>query len=386
MAVLEKIKEGETEVYVYRSDKISCELPVFYNPIMSFNRNISVASISAFQKIFGKELSICDALSASGIAGIRYSREINGIREVWLNDKNPKAVELIKKNLSLYNISLTETQKNKWESKTYPKFVVIKKDVNALLSENVFTVVDIDPYGSPAPFLDSAFRACYWKGFLCITATDTAPLCGTYPKACFRKYGIKSFRCDFEKELGARILLSSIILTGAKHEKAFIPVFTLYYKHFFRVFGKISPRESDISKLLDDFEYISYCNHCGRRYVEIKNLCECGRKTQITGPLYIGDLWNKKFVEEVKKELEKRNFLEEEKLVEKILNEIGLQRNFYYDTHFLSRVTGKAPPSLNKLISSLNSLGYKASRTHFEAKGIRTNAEYEILIDSFEKT
>jgi len=383
MVVLEKIKEGQTEVYVYKGDKISSELPVFYNPIMKFNRNISVACISVFQKNFKKEITICDALSASGIAGIRYLKEIKGVKEIWLNDKNPNAIELIKKNLSLHNIYLTEIEKNVWESSKFPKIIVTKKDANVLLSENVFTVVDIDPFGSPAPFLDSAFRSCYWKGFLCITATDTAPLCGTYPKACFRKYGIKSFRCDFEKELGARILVSSIILTGTKYEKAFIPVFTVYYKHFFRVFGKLSPKESEISKLLDKFNYISYCAHCGRRYLEIKTHCKCGKKTQITGALYTGELWDKKFVEELKNELEERGFNEEKTIVEKILEEIELQREFYYNTHFLSKITKKAPPSLDKLISTLNSLGYKASRTHFDAKGIRTNAEYELLIKSF---
>ncbi len=382
MAVLKKVREGEAEVYVYSSEKVSSELPVFYNPVMKSNRNISVACVSVFRKEFGKDISVCDSLSASGIAGIRYMKEIEGIGEIWFNDKNPKAVELIKKNLLLQGIKVKEEAEKMWRSDSYLKITVTRKDANLLLSEENFIVVDIDPYGSPAPFLDSALRSCYWKGFLCVTATDTAPLCGTYPKACFRKYGIASFRCDFEKELGARILLSSIMLTASKHEKAFIPVFTFYHKHFFRVFGKISPKESVISKLLDAFEYISYCDRCGRRYRGIKAVCECGKKTQITGPLYMGNLWNKKFAELVSKELKRRNF-PEEKIAKVICEELEIERSFYYDTHFLSRATGKAPPSLEKLISELKSIGYKASRTHFSNTGIRTDAGYEELVKLF---
>ena len=52
-----------------------------------------------------------------------------------------------------------------------------------------FDVVDIDPYGSAAPFLDSAVQSASSGGLLCITCTDMAVLCGNHPEACFAKYG-----------------------------------------------------------------------------------------------------------------------------------------------------------------------------------------------------
>ncbi len=37
-----------------------------------------------------------------------------------------------------------------------------------------YEVVDLDPYGSPTQFLDSAVQAVAEGGLLCVTATDMA--------------------------------------------------------------------------------------------------------------------------------------------------------------------------------------------------------------------
>ena len=87
---------------------------------------------------------------------------------------------------------------------------------NARATENQFDVIDLDPYGSPAPFLDAAVQAVadhgffvrilranrahavLKKGLLCITATDMATLCGNHCETAFAKYGgvaLKSKSC-----------------------------------------------------------------------------------------------------------------------------------------------------------------------------------------------
>lgn len=44
--------------------------------------------------------------------------------------------------------------------------------------EDPFTVIDLDPYGSVAVFLDGAVQAVENGGLLCLTSTDMATLCG----------------------------------------------------------------------------------------------------------------------------------------------------------------------------------------------------------------
>ncbi len=45
-----------------------------------------------------------------------------------------------------------------------------------------FTIVDLDPYGSPTPFLDAAVQCTEDGGLMCITCTDMAVLCGEQQK------------------------------------------------------------------------------------------------------------------------------------------------------------------------------------------------------------
>jgi tRNA (guanine26-N2/guanine27-N2)-dimethyltransferase len=66
------------------------------------------------------------------------------------------------------------------------------KDANVLLREGPqrgFDIVDLDPYGSVVPFLDSAVGAVREGGLLCITCTDTRVLCGPDMIKCFYFYG-----------------------------------------------------------------------------------------------------------------------------------------------------------------------------------------------------
>lgn len=350
---LKKIKEGRIELFVPESDKVSKKMSVFYNPKMEFNRNVSVSVLSVFQK--KEKLKVCDALAATGVRGLRYAKEL--FAEVILNDKNPLAVELIKKNIGL----------NKLKAETE------NKDANILLSEKIFSVVDIDPFGSPSPFLDSAAKSVFWKGLLCVTATDTSLV--SYPNASLRKYGIKSIKTDYYNELGLRIILSSIILNCAKYEKAFVPVLCFSKQHYYRFFGKIERGVKKVNEVLNKFGFVMHCFNCGnRKYGELEIKCECGKRFEICGPLYLEDINNKEFLEKVIKECEKRNFLEEAIFLRKMLEEDSL---FYYDLHYFAKLYKIELPKIDLIIEKLKKKGFNVSRTHFCLTGIKTNANFE---------
>lgn len=51
-----------------------------------------------------------------------------------------------------------------------------------------FHVIDLDPYGSAAPFIDTAVRTVADGGLICVTCTDLAVLCASYPESCYAKY------------------------------------------------------------------------------------------------------------------------------------------------------------------------------------------------------
>lgn len=251
------------------------------------------------------------------------------------------------------------------------------------LRKNIFDVIDLDPFGSPNIFIDSAARSIYHKGFLCVTATDQAALTGTYPETTLRKYGIKSIMTEFYNELGIRILISFLMLNLARYDRAFIPQLSISTKHYYKVFGKIE-HAGRITELLKEFGYVNYCPKCGDR--KIGDIEKCDSKNHVfnsCGLIYLGKINDRKFCKNVLNDIKGRNFRlknEETKLLKLITEEAELHP-FYYDLHYLARKLKIEIPKFEKLIKNLKNKGFRASRTHFCSTAIKTDAYYKNFLN-----
>ena len=115
----------------------------------------SIAAIRQFLRRYNAEegradkVTLLEALSASGLRSIRYAKEIPGLSDIVANDFSKKAVESIERNVSANGVSDAVRASN--------------EDAAALMysrrkAEERFTIVDLDPYGSAAPFLDAAVQ------------------------------------------------------------------------------------------------------------------------------------------------------------------------------------------------------------------------------------
>lgn len=171
-----RTKEGKAECYFQKTSN-----QVFYNPIQEFNRDLSIAVLNTYSKINNnKKLRILEALAASGIRSMRYALEIENCTEIVANDFDKKAVELINLNKKFNNVD--QIVKSNFA------------DATVLMNESYskkewFDSIDLDPYGSPAIFLDSAVRTVRSGGMLLVTATDAGVLCGNGADTCYTKYG-----------------------------------------------------------------------------------------------------------------------------------------------------------------------------------------------------
>ncbi|BCU71165.1 tRNA (guanine(26)-N(2))-dimethyltransferase [Stygiolobus caldivivus] len=365
-----KIKEGKAEILV--PDPKSYEIdgkfdpswaPVFYNPKMTLNRDLSVVVLSVL-----KPKKIVDALSASGIRGIRYFKEIEGVEKVIFNDLDKNAVELINKNIELNKV----------------KGEVFNKDANALLHEIKADFIDIDPFGSPAPFLLSAFNAVVRGGYVAITSTDLSALVCSSKYSARRKYDIYCERLSFSRELGVRGLIGKAIREAAILEKAAIPIFSFYYDYYYRVFFKVEGGAKRADNLLSKLVYYYECPNCGYRerseYYERIKCTKCGTLMRVYGPAWGGELYNTDLVSDVKNKLQS-NFTylpvynHVTRLVSTVENE-AMYTQPYYKLDFLSSRLKKNVPAKNKVISCLSD----ASNTHFDNVGIKTSKNVEEVI------
>ena len=179
---------------------------VFYNPVQEFNRDLTVAVIQNFinQRPESGEsggVSILEGLAASGLRSIRFAKELTGVKTIVANDWSRQAVDSIERNVAHNDVGDIVKPHN--------------GDAAMLMyqhkqNKNRFDVIDLDPYGSPTPFLDAAVQAVSEAGLLCVTATDMAVLCGNSPETCYTKYGAISLKTKSCHEFAVRILLQCL--------------------------------------------------------------------------------------------------------------------------------------------------------------------------------
>jgi tRNA (guanine26-N2/guanine27-N2)-dimethyltransferase len=242
----------------------------------------------------------------------------------------------------------------------------------------------VDPFGSPVPYVDSAIRAIRDNGILALTATDMAPLCGVHPKACIRKYGGKPLRTEYCHELAVRLLAGCLAMNAAKHEMGINIVLSHSTDHYIRVYATLKHGAKNADSSIKNMGYIFHCFKCFNRetvmglfWTERSVKCgECGSKMDLAGPLWLGKIFDKKFCSLMVEEAKKRKLRLEGK-VEKILNLIKAEAEApitYFVVDKLCDVLNLPVPPVKKVIENLKGQGFNAYLTHFNPKGIRTDA------------
>ncbi len=367
------IEERGTKLDIEAEDEPTKESKVFYNNEMVLNRDISVSALKVYSEDQKVDLKVLDALAGTGIRGIRYFREVPDIEKVTINDSKPDAFENIKKNLELNSLKT--------------KVEVTSRDANLLMSERRkgFHYIDLDPFGSPARFIDSAARSLKHDSFIGITATDLAALCGTYRKTCRRKYGSWVQNLPYHHEVGIRVLIKSVFDALAVHNKVFDPKLCYAERHYYRIMGEVRETKKGVNRSLKNIGFLSFCSGCGYRKFSgekervMRECPNCEQDTRKIGPLWTGKIGRKNFIEKVRKSLKEKKLNEAVELTKMLEKEMDIKKPFY-DTHNIGKITGQPAVSRDKLIKKIEDKGYNAERTHFSPTGIKTSAPIEDIL------
>lgn len=328
--------------------------PVFYNKHMARNRSISVEVLKLFSEIKGRKLDVCEPLSATGIRGIRYALETNAVSRLVLNDISKQAVELIAKNLDLNGVVAE----------------VYNEDASILLRRlrGECDVVDLDPFGSPAPFAESAFQALRDGGLLCVTATDTAVLVGNYKEKALRRYGVRLVKTPFYVEVGLRALLGFLVRVAAANDFALEPLLAYWERHYFRICCEAIRGAKEASDSLRNMAYLELRGkHRGiARIVDDRSI----------GPLWVGPLGDPVFAFTLA-ERAKEPYIKT--LAEKLALEYTVSKPWYY----LVYEFGDLKIGVKEFVERLRENGVYAVLTHMSAQGFKAEAEYgELLIQA----
>ncbi|GIX70473.1 hypothetical protein CDAR_280601 [Caerostris darwini] len=401
------VTEGKAEVLFPSSHD------VFYNPVQEFNRDLSIAVLKQFAKNPPKAKSkkeaknysddnnsgirILEALSASGLRSIRFAKELPNLEKIVANDRNIQAFLSIQRNIKHNKVE------NIVEAANEDASLIMYKNRGF---KNRFDAIDLDPYGTAAPFIDAAVQSVKDGGLLMITCTDMAVLCGNGVEACFAKYGSVSARIGSCHEMALRIVLQSIQSQASKYGRYIVPLLSLSIDFYVRVFVQVFTSPSVVKQNICKTSMVYTCFGCGSFYlqpagtntltpngqkftpgavIQNKNCNICGHTFKMCGPIWSDKLHNKEFIQNTVDMLnEEIELYGTSKRMLGMLNVVLEELEdcpLFYKVEQLSSIVHVKSPSSNEIRSAILNAGYQVSISHALPTSLKTDAPPEIIWD-----
>ncbi|XP_075404009.1 tRNA (guanine(26)-N(2))-dimethyltransferase isoform X1 [Tenrec ecaudatus] len=420
---------------------------VFYNPVQEFNRDLTCAVITEFarmqlqtkgiqikvpgekvvqklvvdlseqeedkaeveegdqprtaavREICEEGLRVLEGLAASGLRSIRFAQEVPGLRSVVANDASARAVDLIR-----YNVQLNDVGHLVEPSQADARILMYQ---HQRPSER-FDVIDLDPYGSPSPFLDAAVQAVSEGGLLCVTCTDMAVLAGNSGETCYSKYGAMALKSRACHEMALRIILHSLDLRANCYQRFLVPLLSVSADFYVRVFVRIFTGQAKVKASASKQALVFQCVGCGAFHLQrlgrasaasgnrikfsaacgppVTPECEhCGQKHQLGGPIWAEPLHDLDFVSRVLQAVTANpgRFHTSERIrgVLSVITEELPDVPLYYTLDHLSSTIHCNTPSLLQLRSALLHAGFRVSLSHACKNAVKTDAPTSVLWD-----
>ena len=427
-AVRQAVKAKKKELYKQRAENLDEKLKEFEKSLDS------VQLVENNKETNG--IDILDALAASGLRSIRYWNEIPGVKHVTINDLEEAAIERAKDNLRNNNLEQVMLGSNvasgsgDGDVDRRPNGICVNHgDATHELymsrrpkqtrnptpiqqrQQPMWDVIDLDPYGSAAPFLDGAVQAVENGGLLCITCTDMAALGGSHPETAFGRYAalpIQSAR--YLQELALRILLHTIAVSAAKYGRTLRPILSVGMAFYVRVFVEIHDDKRGVSDLSLNIGHVYQSTQCstfltlphgqmggkkGNVYQSIRlgtpfTCPETGAPFKVGGPMWMGPLHDQDVIEVALERLEhteasspKMEHIATRTRLQGLLTSVSQEIDvpLYYTLPDLCKTLRCSCPPLREFMAGIYNAGYDVSGYHKEPSAIKTNAPSNVVWD-----
>ena len=420
-------REGRTLMRLFSNpdeDKvgpaIKGEDPVFYNPAMSRSRTRSVLLMqyAIENKLLGNgPIYAVDGLAATGLRARR-----------WLNELPKESAERIHAtiiDMNQYALDLAlKTHDEFPPDHSKGELSAINGDLRSAILNQGWHWVDIDPYGSPTPFLDTAIQSMARKGIIEVSATDTAALTGSSKNPLLRRYGARVRNDGLAHDSALRVLLATVGRVASKHERRIEPLISIWDSHHLRVSMRVIRSIEGANKIEDSLGWRVY----SPTHEEVLASIKSGLHTEtsldilpmdcflplhhpinrdderVSGPMWIKNMGKKEVLafmteervlqmcgpDPMKEDLlkwtekefdyENRRILRSVKNLANEANAIETQHHILVD-YLSSWLKIGSPPSPKKLVKSIIEAGFSASLANYGKKpSIRTDAPWDLVV------
>ncbi|KAI1886658.1 hypothetical protein AGOR_G00198070 [Albula goreensis] len=343
-------------------------------------------------------LRVLEGLAASGLRSVRFALEVPGLQSITANDCSARAVALIARNAQHNGVShLLQASQNDASMLMYA----------ARGRKERYDIIDLDPYGSPAPFLDAAVQAVSEGGLLCVTCTDMAVMAGNCGETCYSKYGSVSIKAKYCHEMALRIILHSLDQRAGVYQRYIEPLLSISADFYIRVFVRVFTGQTKVKNSASKQALVYNCVGCGsfhlqrmgKRMNQGKHMkysaatgppigpeCEhCGHRHQLGGPVWAEPLHNIQFVQKVLSAVSGNpSRFGTSRRIEGMLSMVTEELedvSFYYTLDSLSSTVHCNTPPLLQFRSALLHAGYRVSLSHACKNALKTDAPPRVLWD-----
>lgn len=327
---------------------------VFFNSQMAFNRDVSVMLLSSLPYV----VDVADAMTATGSRAVRIANEVPHT-QVVANDLEEKSRWFIEANMALNSVKNCRAN---------------IQNLSCLLAEQSFDYVDLDPFGSPVPFLQAGIRGCRRNGILAITATDTAPLAGAHRAKCERRYQALPLRGPMCHESGLRILMGSVARELARFDRGMEPLLSFYADHYFRTYIRVKEGAVSADDTLSQLGFYSYDPGSLER-----GFSQTRDHQHVYGPAWGGRLHDLTLLRSMHSK-----GLADGRRVEKYLDlwRHELPSPLLYEVGELSSLLKVPSPRLEVLLDALRTHGM-AEKSHITPTSFRTDLPLDLIKDLY---
>ncbi|TFY64033.1 hypothetical protein EVJ58_g2891 [Rhodofomes roseus] len=367
---------------------------------------------------------ILEALSATGLRSIRYAKEIPLVKYA-ANDLSPSAVEAMKRNVELNGLAAPEPTKSETPGKRengpakpqLGRVRVNQSDACALMynyrtERNRVDVLDLDPYGTAAPFIDAGIQCVQDGGY---PFTDLSVLATVnYPEKCFSNYGGLPVKAQYCHEAALRLVLHSLSTSASRYGRYIQPVLSLSIDFYVRIFVRIFSAPIEVKKAFSKTATYYICSGCQHWYEQplgrivenvhqpsgnvnlqfkahtgppVANNCpECNSKLHIAGPMWSGPIHDPSFIGRVLDHVDASSDSYGTSTRMKGMLTVAkeeLTQPFYFTPSVIAGHFHCVCPPLDGMSSALLHAGHKVSRSHACPGSLKTSATLADVHDIF---
>ncbi|MCS6923465.1 MAG: hypothetical protein NZM10_03715 [Fimbriimonadales bacterium] len=366
-------------VQVYREGAAEFHLPqsehVFYNPRARLGRDLGVLAMRAEAERLERPLEVLELMAGAGLRTKRYLLEAP-VRHIVVNDANYTSFDVLRAHVA--DDPRAELH-NELAQRLLCRFY---------LEDRRFDWIDLDPFGTPSPYVAYLPGVVRWEGLLYITATDAPVLCGAQRGEALKSYDAVSAFGRECHEIGLRILVGYVQRRLIKANMYVRPLLSFFDGYCWRTLIRAFKGTRGIN--IEHFGFIvqmpdgEYRATMAGVPAHVNPTYNPSTTVRWAGPLWLGPLHDHEFLSGMYRAAREDHFEDARRFLAKLNRELD-ELPIVYSLPVIADRLNKSVPSTRAAIKFLRAQGYRASHVHHCGSAIRTDAPLRVILRLWEE-